>query len=124
MKLSEKKHTQTKACQTINLSYLKEISMGDAGFEREMAEKFISIIADELIHLTHCLEKKNYEALKRTVHKMKSTVYLMGLKPKLNAALEAVEYDNLTHNQFKQHINQIVSVCEMAKEEVRMFLID
>ncbi|WP_025143775.1 response regulator [Pedobacter jeongneungensis] len=120
--VSSCEHIQTRAYETIDLSYLREISMGDSDFEREMAEKFITIISDELIHLVNSLEKENYEELKRTVHKMKSTVYLMGLRPRLNLALESVEYDNLTQDEFKHHIDLIVSVCKKAKEEVCVFL--
>ncbi|QNN40436.1 hypothetical protein [Pedobacter roseus] len=120
--VSSEENIQTATYRTIDLGYLKEISMGNADFEREMAGKFFEIIAEELIQLNNDLGEGNYEALKRTVHKMKSTIYLMGLKPKLSAAIEAIEYDQLNHDQFRHHVDSIVSVCEKAKEEVQLFL--
>jgi CheY-like chemotaxis protein len=108
--------------QTIDLSYLREIGMGDVDFEREMAAKFIEIISDEVSQLMYNLEKEHDEALKQLVHKMRSTVYLMGLQPKLSTALDAVEYDKLSRDQLKKYISLIVEVCHMAKEEALVFM--
>lgn len=108
--------------QTIDLSYLQELSMGDKGYELEMAEKFVGIISDEMILLMDYLERGDAEALKRVVHKMRSTIYLMGLRPKLIAAIEAIEYENLSIKQLKVHIDTIIRVCESAREEVHVFL--
>eukprot|EP01012_Entosiphon_sulcatum_P066960 TRINITY_DN96411_c0_g1_i1.p2 TRINITY_DN96411_c0_g1~~TRINITY_DN96411_c0_g1_i1.p2 ORF type:complete len:255 (+),score=24.06 TRINITY_DN96411_c0_g1_i1:165-929(+) len=108
--------------QTIDLSYLNELSMGDKGYELEMAEKFVEIISDEIVLLMDYLERGDVEALKRVVHKMRSTIYLMGLRPKIITAIEAIEYDNLSTNQLKVYVDTIISVCERAKEEVHVFL--
>ncbi|WP_293311436.1 response regulator [Pedobacter sp. UBA5917] len=108
--------------QTIDLSYLKEISMGDVGYELEMAEKFVEMISDEMIQLMDCLERGNVELLKRLVHKMRSTIYLMGLGPKLITTIEAIEYENLSAKQLKFQVDVIITVCEKAKEEVLVFL--
>ncbi|RBQ02239.1 hypothetical protein [Pedobacter miscanthi] len=108
--------------QTIDLSYLKELSMGDTGYELEMAEKFVELVSDEMIQLAAYLEGGDIEALKRLVHKMRSTIYLMGLRPKLIIAIEAIEYEKLAAEQLKFHVDAILTVCRKAKEEVLLFL--
>jgi DNA-binding LytR/AlgR family response regulator len=108
--------------QTIDLSYLKEVSMGDIAYECEITEKFIEIIADEIEVLNSELAAGYYEKMQRTAHKMLSTIYVMGLKPKLGAHLQAIEHDNLTKDELSYRVTPIAMICKKAKEEAQVFL--
>ncbi|ARS40696.1 hypothetical protein CA265_13930 [Sphingobacteriaceae bacterium GW460-11-11-14-LB5] len=108
--------------KAIDLGYLKEISMGDIAYEKEITEKFIEIVSEEINDLNNCLVAGDYEKLKRIAHKMLSTIYVMGLGPKLSAHLQAIEDDDLTSDQYRYRVELIAMICEKAKEEAQVFL--
>lgn len=108
--------------KTIDLGYLKEVSMGDTAYEREITEKFIEIVSEEINELNNCLAAGNYEKLKSVAHKMLSTIYVMGLGPKLSAHLQAIEGDDLTADQYRYRVELVAMICEKAKEEAQVFL--
>jgi CheY-like chemotaxis protein len=108
--------------RAIDLSYLKEVSMGDTDYEREITSKFIEVISSEMAQLDDCLENERFDELKLVVHKMLSTIYVMGLGPKLSAHLQAIEYDDLSRVQLEHRIELIKIICAKAKEEAQVFL--
>jgi len=108
--------------KVIDLSYLKEVSMGDTDYEHEVAGKFIEVISAELIQVTDCLENEKFDELKNVMHKMRSTIYIMGLGSKLSAHLQAIEEDILSKVQLAHRIELIKIICEKAKEEAQEFL--
>jgi CheY-like chemotaxis protein len=108
--------------RAIDLSYLKEVSMGDTDYEREITSKFIEVISNEIAQLDDCLENERFDELKSVAHKMLSTIYVMGLGPKLSAHLQAIEYDDLSRVQLEHRIELIKIICAKAKEEAQVFL--
>lgn len=108
--------------KAIDLGYLKEVSMGDTAYEREITEKFIEIVSEEINELNNCLTAGDYEKLKRVAHKMLSTIYVMGLGPKVSAHLQAIEDDDLTADQYRYRVELVAMICEKAKEEAQVFL--
>jgi HPt (histidine-containing phosphotransfer) domain-containing protein len=106
----------------IDLIYLKEVSMGDAGFEQEMATKFIAIISDDLAALKQALLAHNYPQLKRVAHQMLTTMSVMGLGTKISANLRAIEFDDLSEEQLKQQVQLVTAICTKAKEEALVYL--
>ena len=61
-----------------NLSYLKELSGGDAGFMEEIIEMFMSDAPKIVDHANDCFQKTDFDLLKVTVHKLKSSVQVLG----------------------------------------------
>jgi CheY-like chemotaxis protein len=112
----------TEKFKVIDLSYLKEVSMGDTDYEHEIASKFIEVISAELVQLDDCLGNERFDDLKNVTHKMRSTIYIMGLGPKLSAHLQAIEDDDLSKVQLEHRIELIKIICTKAKEEAQVFL--
>ncbi|WP_175633943.1 response regulator [Pedobacter ghigonis] len=108
--------------EMIDLTYLKEVSMGDAGFEQEMATKFIAIIADDLKALKEALAASNYKQLRRVAHQMLTTISVMGLGSKISSNLRSIEFDDLSEEQLSQQVQFVSAICTKAKEEVLTFL--
>ena len=108
--------------EVIDLSYLREVSMGDAAYEREVTEKFIEMVVQEIDELNNALSQEGIAELKRTAHKMLSTIYVMGLGAKLGGHLKAIEYDDLSLEQLKSRVGVISLICVKAKDEAQAFL--
>ena len=64
----------------IDLTYLNELSNGSEEFVNKMIEIFIDQTPEALGNLDNYLQEKNWEALKATAHKMKSSISIMGIK--------------------------------------------
>ncbi|GIV34940.1 MAG: hypothetical protein KatS3mg031_2475 [Chitinophagales bacterium] len=60
------------------LDYLRELSGGDAGFMKEIIEMFILEAPRALEQAQACLLEKNLEQLRMIVHKLKSSVQVVG----------------------------------------------
>lgn len=108
--------------EVIDLSYLRTISLGDAGYEREIAGKFVEMIALEIEQLNTALKNQQIENLKSEAHKLRSTIMVMGLETKLSEHLKAIEYENLSLEQLKNKVKMISAICKKAKEEALKFL--
>jgi len=117
-----KKNRRETEFDMIDLTYLKEVSMGDAGFEQEMATKFIAIISDDLAALKQALLTHNYPQLKRVAHQMLSTISVMGLGAKISNSLRSIEFDDLSEEQLKQQVQLVTAICTKAKEEALVYL--
>ncbi|GEM_PF-812298 len=64
--------------QKPKLDYLKELSGGDLTFIAEILEMFINDAPQAVAQSFEHLEKKNFEMLRITVHKLKSSVQVVG----------------------------------------------
>lgn len=64
--------------QKPRLDYLKELSGGDLTFIAEILEMFIHDAPQAVAQSFRHLEQKNYEMLRITVHKLKSSVQVVG----------------------------------------------
>jgi len=108
--------------QVIILSYLQEISMGDVEFEREIAERFLHLIDEDLSALAKHAQQNDLEALKRHAHHTLSTIAVMGLGPLLEKHLKAIEHQSLSEIEINNCLIAIAGICEKAKADVRVFL--
>lgn len=108
--------------EAIDLTYLKEVSMGDVNYEREMTAKFIEIISADLEALDCYLAAGRLDELKGVAHKMLSTIYVMGLGSKVSTHLHAIEFDHLSKAQLVHQVQLVATICNKAKEEAQAFL--
>ncbi len=62
----------------LNLSYLQDISGGDADFMIEMIDIFLDQTPKYFAHLSEALADKNWPLVAETAHKIKPTLAFMG----------------------------------------------
>ncbi len=106
----------------INLDYMKEVSQGNTGYEREVTEQFIETIPEDLRLLNTCWEKKDIAQLRQVAHNMKTSVSVMGLTEKLRPFLDNLEYLELTPDSFQENFNQLSDICNHSLREAGSFL--
>jgi CheY-like chemotaxis protein len=107
---------------TIDLSYLKELSMGDRHYEREMAEKFITHVNIDLELLHQYLHEENCLLFNQTVHHLRSTLHIMGLGNEVETLLQYLSKMDLNWYQARLKLSELDRICEAAKIEVIKFL--
>ncbi|AZI27748.1 response regulator [Pedobacter sp. G11] len=110
--------------EVIDLSYLKEISLGDLDYEMEITNKFVETIESDLLELENSFHSKNAEQLSVVAHRTLSTIYIMGLKSKLESTLCAIEQDDLTYSELKTNLEHVYETCRAAKIEAKLFIED
>lgn len=106
----------------IDLTYLKEISQGDAKFEKEITEKFITLIDEHLNDLMQNLSLGFMDKLKKAAHYALSTIYIMGLNSVLEKPLKAIEHGNLSQNELVVILKEVEDIIKMAKADANKFL--
>ncbi len=114
--------TQDRAAGVVNLSYLKDLSMGDSGFEQTIIEQFIIQIPEELKALQEAISDKNMLQIKSVAHGMKSSVSYMGLTERLHPILHRIESEaagNEQESPFEEDFDEIKTVCEQAVVEAK-----
>lgn len=115
---------QSRKFEVINLSYLKEISLGDLDYEMEITDKFVETIESDLLDLEDSFLSKNRKQLSIVAHRTLSTIYIMGLKSKLESTLCAIERADLSYNELKDNLEHVYEICQMAKIEAQLFIED
>lgn len=76
----------------IDLSYLETISNNNMGFITEIIDTFISTIPEHLYQINAHLSNNENRELARVVHKIKSSLSLLGLQDAKNMAIEIETY--------------------------------
>ncbi|MDQ3845964.1 MAG: ATP-binding protein [Bacteroidota bacterium] len=121
-------NTGTSSCEDkliVNLSYLKELSMGDAEFEHAIIRQFIVQVPEELQLLQEAIATKNMQKIKTIAHGMKSSVSYLGLTDKLHPALHRLELKAVANDlsaDFDEDYQYIKNICEQAVQEARELL--
>lgn len=106
----------------INLDYMKEVSQGNTGYEREVTEQFIETIPEDLRRIEDCWQNGDIPTLKQIAHNMKTSVSVMGLTDQLNPILDHLEYLELTPARFRENFKQLSEICNHSLTEARNFL--
>lgn len=107
--------------RVINLTYMKEISGGDAQYEKMVTEQFLDLIPAELNALESATTNKNFTELKRTAHSMKTSVSIMGLVSLLDEDLDDLENGELSESEIQQKVDHVTSICQQALIEAKTF---
>ena len=105
-----------------NLAYLIDISKGNKSFITEMIEIFLTENPLEINSLESAIEEKDFEHIKSSAHKMKSTIPFVGIDRLIEKDL--VEIENLASEnkgieQIKTLFLRIKKICSTAAEELR-----
>jgi CheY-like chemotaxis protein/HPt (histidine-containing phosphotransfer) domain-containing protein/two-component sensor histidine kinase len=110
---------------TIDLTYLQELSMGNTEFEREIIKQFIIQVPQELTDLYTAMQQRDKVKTKGVAHGMKSSVAYVGLKDVLYTNLHRIETEDLTDEnimELEADFQQVQSICEAAMEECKLWL--
>ncbi len=105
----------------INLQYMKEVSNGNASYERTVTEQFIEAMPVDLVEIEMAWQRNEITRLRQLVHNMKTTISVMGLNEILQPCLDALEYENLNKENFYKNFLELKSVCEASVKEAAQF---
>lgn len=111
-----------KSYHHINLNYMKEVSGGDTGYEKDVTMQFIEVVPQQLDEIEKAWKDNNLLQVRQLAHNFKTTVSVMGLNEKLQSFLDKLEYENLDEEMFNTNFTSISSVCHAAVKEARLFL--
>ena len=109
----------------IDLSYLRELSMGDTGFEKEIVKQFVIQVPQELEDLWQAMQEDDRLKMKGVAHGMKSSVAYVGLKDLLHAHLHRLETANANQEPIEHYLSdyqQVKEIAEKAIQEARDWL--
>ncbi|MFT3979362.1 MAG: ATP-binding protein [Ferruginibacter sp.] len=107
---------------TIDLGYMKEISMGNAEYEKTVTEQFIEMVPENLQAIDNYWQAGNIAALQQEAHNMKTTISIMGLNKALQPDLDFMEYQHLSAETYDLHYRSLTDTCSKAIAEARLFL--
>lgn len=108
----------------IRLDYLRQLSGGDAEFERQLLTQFVQQIPEELNGLQKAIEQKEFETARQAAHSLKSTVGYVGLSGSLHPYLERIEQDAAACriNGMAVDFDRVKTECNEAVREVEAAL--
>lgn len=104
-----------------NLTYLNEISKGDANFIKEMISIFLSESPDEISQLGKAITSVNFDKIRSVSHHMKSTIPFVGLDLLIGKELEQIEDLALNKKDIQTistHFLKVQAVCQQAYQEL------
>ena len=111
--------------ELLNLDYLKEVSGGNAEFEKTMIKQFLKQVPDELESMKDAFNKNNYPGLAHIAHNLKTSVSFVGLADNLNDYLDYIETSAGIQNVNKtlgEKIMAINDICQRAFREAKDYL--
>lgn len=105
----------------IDLSYLKEASAGNVAFIKEMIQLFLRQTPDYLSALKTDHEQSNWENFRKTMHKLKPTVTMMGIKKgeELIKNMEVRVKAQTELELVKPELLQLDEICMKSFEELK-----
>ncbi|MBO9572899.1 MAG: response regulator [Chitinophagaceae bacterium] len=113
---------KNKRYRYIDLQYMKEVSRGNFEYERTVTGLFIEAIPNDLQSIENSWNKKDIHEMRRTVHNMRSTISIMGLNEILQHSLDALEFENLSEENFLREFQTLKSICEGAVDEAKQYI--
>ncbi len=109
------------AFKVIDLNYMREVSNGDALYEKLVTEQFLHLMPRELEALSTAAAKHDSTEIRRIAHGIKTTISIMGLNALLDEQLDILENQNTELENMSGHVEQILAVCKEALGEAGVF---
>jgi signal transduction histidine kinase/CheY-like chemotaxis protein len=109
------------AFKVIDLDYMREISNGDAAYEKLVTEQFLHLMPRELEALSAAAGKRDPGEIRRIAHGIKTTISIMGLNALLDEPLDILESETAGVEDITGQVEQILSICKEALEEAGIF---
>lgn len=101
----------------IDFSYLKTVSNNNEEFIREIIDTFIDTIPEHLHQIKTCLLINDWEEVARVVHKIKSSLSLLGFQDVKNLAIE-IENSIKDESQAAQFTEMVNSFIDSLQFEI------
>jgi len=110
--------------RSINLSYLKELSGGNIGFETEMLNLYVSEVGSDVEELEKAQEEQNWAKIGYLAHKLKSSIQLVGLESLVSilTALEAVRHNEAPAAHDNESLKQLILQLHHSFDEIAVIL--
>jgi len=105
-----------------NLEFLHSFAGGDDSFVRDMVIIFISKMPIDLPNLLQNAQEGNWDMVRGTAHKMKSSVSFMGMssmKERLQEVENRASSEIIDTQKLITEIEAIKETCELAVQELR-----
>ncbi|MGZ3862265.1 MAG: Hpt domain-containing protein [Bacteroidia bacterium] len=109
----------------INLDYLTQLSKGNKSFVKEMIGIFLSENPEEIKFLEGKIAERDYEVIRATAHKLKSTFPFVGLDKILENDVEELESLAAAKGdagEIEKRFLKIKQVCEEVCRELPAYL--
>ncbi|MBP7555252.1 MAG: response regulator [Chitinophagaceae bacterium] len=107
--------------ETIQLDYMREVSLGNTDYEKAVTGQFLEIIPAALAELEEAYTRQQYTLLSKLAHNMRTSVSVVGLLPVLSPVLDELEHQQQGPSSFGRLIAQLKDICGQAMEEARHF---
>lgn len=105
-----------------NIDYLRQLSKGNTRFVEEMIRIFLSENPEEIRVLEKAVREQDYELIKATTHKLRSTLPYIGLDRLVEqevAEIERLAIERKNIGQIQQLFQRIKDICEKACLELQ-----
>jgi len=105
----------------VDLTYVKELSRGNKIFIKEIIKLFLLENPQEMSLLEKAMNENDFEKVKATAHKLKSTLPFIGLDKIVGndvIEMEALAGDRSHMDQIKAHFERVRKACEQAYKEL------
>jgi CheY-like chemotaxis protein len=109
------------AFKVIDLDYMREISNGDAVYEKLVTEQFLHLMPRELEALSAAAGRYDPGEIRRIAHGIKTTISIMGLNALLDESLDILESGTAGTREMAGPVEQILTVCKEALGEAGIF---
>jgi PAS domain S-box-containing protein len=111
------------ALEPLDLSYLKQVSNNNEDFIKEMIKTFLESMPKSIDEIQNHTQQKDWEALARSVHKIKPSLSMMGLK---NTKELAIEIETLAKTRkglkgIPEKTEKLQLQLNLALEELRQY---
>jgi len=107
--------------KVIDLDYMREISNGDATYEKLVTEQFLHLMPRELEALSAAIGKRDRSEIRRIAHGIKTTISIMGLNALLDEPLDVLENGSSAKEDIAGLVEQVLGVCKEALGEAGIF---
>ncbi|PSL23184.1 ATP-binding protein [Dyadobacter jiangsuensis] len=111
----------THAFKVIDLDYMREISNGDATYEKLVTEQFLHLMPRELEALSAAAAKHDLGEIRRIAHGIKTTISIMGLNPLLDEPLDSLESASVDTKSIAGPLERVLNICKEALGEAGAF---
>ncbi|HXB40634.1 MAG TPA: Hpt domain-containing protein [Bacteroidia bacterium] len=115
-------NTINEAEKITNLDYLVDLSKGNKLFVKEMIVIFLSENPEEIKTIEKGIAEKDYDLIKATAHKLRSTIPFIGLDKLIESEVEEMETLATNHANIKEiekRFSRIKETCEKACIELQ-----
>ncbi|MFT3677701.1 MAG: ATP-binding protein [Chitinophagaceae bacterium] len=111
----------SKNYQTIQLDYMREVSLGNTAYEKAVTGQFLEAIPLAITQLEEAYAEQQYTLVSKLAHNMRTSVSVMGLLPVLSPILDKLEHEQPDPVSFTHLLKQVKEICDHAMEEARHF---